>query len=451
MAEVYTRYPVVHDRMDELARMYLDLKTPQIGTIVERFKKFMRKESGSHFSWFDPASFRARNAKICRFQYKMFKDMGGVAIRNFNLLDSSNFPIGRPLLLRLNQIPEVKVVKERAFVCFEDGGLPEYYSRILPALLLNQLLCSVMRFPNSRVELHVFCMGSIADPDHPFMSYGGSDEYVPDSSVVGAVLDALFSGDSFKGVLERVNGNFKEGDKPIRRVCVWFHVKRHVITCCWEKTKDGSVCFVVDNLGDVSELSKMIVNEFNSRINDFDAGGVYPLIADEMKILTHTEKIETDEDMSCVSYMARITFYLAMVDFPTLNIVEGSENPLILNTVDIAGNLSRIAGFDFEQDVFHRFLDDLINFCERANTENKLICISPTLSFFENIKDIRLLTFLPEEMNDPASIERYAYYGTDGFQTGDRPCNGCAIVAQFQLLSECVQILNSMRLSSRRL
>ena len=46
-------------------------------------------------------------------------------------------------------------------------------------------------------------MGSIADPGHPFMNYGGSNETLPDPGVfvVKAVLHALLIGDAFKEVL----------------------------------------------------------------------------------------------------------------------------------------------------------------------------------------------------------------------------------------------------------
>jgi hypothetical protein len=401
---------------------------------------------------FSPASFNEENKKLYEQQRVLLTELVSVSVAYGHILSSDTppRPIGCPLMIELRTKPTMSLVKQPLFVDLLTGGFPQYFSQVLPALLLNQLLPLVTA---SSVEMHVLCMGSCIDSVHPFLKFGGLDEAEPDKDIVNEVLEELFGKPAFQTTATIVNREFSPDDKPIRRVCVWFRVKNHVITWWWEKTNEGSICFVVDNLEAESKLSKMIVEGFISRVETGTiecSGLVHPLTSGDVHKLMHTCLIEFDDDMACVSYMARITLYLSMVDYSIFKI-QGSKI-VISNAVQAAGKLSDRVGFDFEQNVFHRFLTHLIHFCKTMTSKKKFILISPILASFVNIQHIRLLAVLPSEINIPACIQQYAYYGSRGFQTGG-DCQGCTVCSHFQLLPdirECVRLLDTMRLRTPR-
>ena len=193
---------------------------------------------------FSPESFNKDNKKLYEQQRELLTELGSVSVAHGHILSSDTppRPIGCPLMIELRTKPTMALVKQPSFVDLPTGGLPQYFSQVLPALLLNQLL-PLVTAPS--VEMHVLCMGSCIDSVHPFLQFGGLDEAEPDKEIVNEVLEELFGQPAFQTTAMQVNREFNPQNKPIRRVCVWFRVKNHVITWWWEKTNEGSICFVV--------------------------------------------------------------------------------------------------------------------------------------------------------------------------------------------------------------
>jgi hypothetical protein len=352
-----------------------------------------------------------------------------------------------------------KVIFQRTdgFMNADTGGFSAHFGHFLPALFLNQLLPHLGKQPNSKVEMHVICMGSVLDGDHPWthLEWKG-DSTVPD--VVVEVLDALYKGQAFLDVLKKVNRPFVADDKPIRRVCIWMYVKGHVVSFWWEITVEGSCFFVVDNLGVPTRLTSYIIDYFVDKRavkSGFTTHHVFKI--DYWLKLIRSDGILIGGGLTCVSYMSRITLYMSMVDYPSFVIKNGKCNAT--DAVTFTGELSSSAGFYQERQFFADFLESLTRFVERENGLFHLILKSPMQHYFVNFEDVSLRT-LRQQKRKPAEgmlgweIDgEYVY--RDGFVPKDSDYGllsverGCVTCTQFSLLPhirECKLLVDAMRL-----
>jgi hypothetical protein len=322
---------------------------------------------------------------------------------------------------------------------------------VLPALFINELLAETALLKSSNVEMHVLCMGDLVGSEHPWTDLKWTRGEVP--SVVTDVLQSLYDSKAFKAVLTIVKTPLES--KRIRRVCVWFRVDRHVNTLWWEITKEGSVCFMMDNINSMTKLSQHIVTNFRDTVSELTGKMVHMFShADAAKML-YAEHIGLGGHMVCVSYMSRITLYMSMVDLPSFE-MDGTKIKAS-NAILAAGDFSDVAGMYLEMNMFMDFLWRLTIFVETASKEKRLVLISPIDSTFANIKDVFLRTVDFSDAVD-SKLRDYVYKGSGGFVDRSAkadsvglhaPDVGCVVHTQFNLLPrirECKRLVDALRL-----
>ena len=341
------------------------------------------------------------------------------------------------------------------FMNADTGGFSVHFGHFLPALFLNQLLPHLGKQPNSKVEMHVICMGSVLDGDHPWTHL----EWNGGSVVPGVVVEVLDEGRAFLNVLQKVNRPFVADDKPIRRVCIWMYVKGHVVSFWWEITVEGSCFFVVDNLGVPTRLTSYIIDDFVGKRavkSGFTTHHVFKI--DYWLKLIRSDGILIGGGLTCVSYMSRITLYMSMVDYPSFVIKNNNCNAT--DAVAFTGELSSSAGFYQERQFFADFLDSLTRFVERENRLDHLILKSPMQHYFVNFEDVSLRTLrLKSGKLDAEGMLGWEidgeYVYRDGFVPKDSDYglrsveSGCVTCTQFSLLPrirECKLLVDAMRL-----
>ena len=356
--------------------------------------------------------------------------------------------------MTLDEIPAGNKINLEEVGCFlnSNGSFGLYYCHMLPALFMNQLLSDISARPSSQVEMHVLCMGDLIGSGHPWTYLKWTEGKVP--AVVTEVLTSLYTSDAFKRVVDRVKETFNSRDKPIRRVCVWFRVRKHVNTLWWETTKDGSVCFMADNIDELTKLSEHIVSSFRNKVSRLIHKNVCTFSRSEAENMLYAKHIVLGDRMMCVSYMSRVTLYLSMVDFPSFKNDNGLIKPS--DVMSAAGEFSDVAGCYLEENMFMDFLSRLTLFVEEASKQNKLVLLSPIESTFANIEDVFLRTVKFSPAAGEKRLTDYEYQGSPGFvekgvspPDGHNPKTSCSLSTHFTLLPhirECKLLLDAMRL-----
>ena len=333
-----------------------------------------------------------------------------------------------------------------------DGGINYYHAHVIPALFLNSIMQKIGSDRACAVQTYVMCMGTAVGESHPWVnSRWNGNGSVP--QIFTDVMGALVGSERFKKLSDKMIRRFSgTGGKTIRRLFVWFCVKQHVISLCWEVVGSVSVCFIIDNLGEDYRFNGRIVeylnahfetDEFNAK---FSAAGIQHMKVSGMGV---KPDFEMADGMVCASYMARATLYLSMLSVPCFVNIEGNLIPSSLNQQ--AKQLSRITGFEVEETAFLTFLSVLVNFCKTETDNQRLVLISPVNDVFVAFEDIHILSV---NSNDVCDERRYCYDGTRMSEVSvasvraNKPQDGCACSSEFILpyIRECVRLVDSMRL-----
>jgi hypothetical protein len=317
------------------------------------------------------------------------------------------------------------------------GGIDQYYSHIIPALLINQLLPALSALADNLVETHVLCIGNGFNPDEVWWF----DYAVPPDDYdkwVGYVVGVIFTSTAFTKVLQHVQRNFDSNDRKIvRRVCIWLKVYGHVWMLVMEVTERETFCFAVDNLHK-SDFRDAFVSAFAAKIKPQKTAR--QAVASVPRI--GTQQVPLTSDLMCVSFMARCTVYLSMVN----SSIQQTSVKLFADETGITLELA--AYIEFEKGLF--------DFMRNTLNSGKTVWLSPIRDCFVNIADICLMTVARGSEHLPDSRQQFVYAGGGIFQ-GKTPgssagnglrlegVNGCTVSSHF-IVRECMVLLMGMRL-----
>jgi hypothetical protein len=346
--------------------------------------------------------------------------------------------IGCPFMYQLYN-SEVRLVSP---VMTEKGAINQYYSHVMPALFLNQLLPTLISHENNLVETYVICLGNRC-------AYPWWDREIPVAKfhdVAVYIARLIISTSAFQHAIKRLVRAFGGScKKTIRRLCIWLKVWRHVFMLVLEATQETVVCFSVNNIVR-DEFTDAIVNAFVIEVNEnkffksmsarrFPAGA--PVIS--------AEQISISPDMMCVSFMARCTLYLSMVNSSYQRLMVGS--------------FAKATGPLVESAAYDEFESGLFKFIEDTHREGKLVWLSPMNRAFMNINDIYLMKVEKENAGSREGRKCFVYAGSGEFVERiprpieeSRPLGGCGVSSHFTpsqcLLRECSAILERLRLKT---
>jgi hypothetical protein len=378
---------------------------------------------------------------------------------NFSFRDED---IGCPFFYTMQSDGEVRGPVPVFRVCnTEQGGFDQYFSHVLPALFMNQLLPSLSSHSDCLVETHVVCIGNKTS-SNKFMHWWG--HVIPPHRFdyyAWYIARHILASTAFHKAMEHVHRKFVDVEpKPVRRVCVWLKLRGHVCMLVFELTATERTCFSVDTLpadaftaailkafvkcvGDQWSTKAILKEFFEREGRTWSEVKLPPALAPKISV----EHIPLAEDMTCVSFMARCTIYLSMVN-------SSKQKASVHQFSQAVGMISERAAYD-------EFENSLFNFIRDALAGGKTVWLSPMNASFVNINDIYLVRVDRAMAHLPEGREAFVYAGNGKFvkrtncdgdvdsvtaapppPTGVFVKNGCAICA----VAECSVLLERLRL-----
>ena len=343
-----------------------------------------------------------------------------------------------------------------------DGAIDAYFAHLLPALMINNVMKAISSYAGNYVETRVLCQGTAGFKNRWW--YGKlSNGNVRQTSI--DIVDHIIISPAFGDVLRELSGWVPIDGKNVFRLCIWIIVPEHVFMLVWEThfsvggSIESSICFAVDNLTsnskDVAEdlrslvlVRECVVDQFISKLNEYIEksrnGEIEGLVSEleklslkENKIISDGKNIKDDaaiehvkieslpsitkplgfedvpqgRDMVCVSFMARCTLYLSMVND--------------CRFMFLVGHFSYATGLDFERECYRAFQFHLKLFIESADREGRLVLFHPVNHPFVDISKICLVT-IESDIEHPLKSRIYYQYQGSGYGfvpigTGDNP------------------------------
>ena len=326
-----------------------------------------------------------------------------------------------------------------------NGSMFSYHAHIIPALMLNQLIRKTSGFKNNSTTTYVLCQGNKFVRHQKW--WGEAETYKNDNEKADAIVDFLMASPDFNRIFRiMVNNSFGSG-KSLKRLMVWLKAPYHVFSLVWEVYLHGdlkSLCYTIDNLGN-TDLNCAISNVFLVKIKEKISAqqGAYDLNPQNISALdSHIPRISQshlhmsrDLSLMCVSFMARSTLYMSMINWGKLQTtITKFHEPV---------------GPDLERVAYDKFNVHLLAFLSLMQRERKAVWISPINEYFVDIQKICLVAIDP---TDPTKQVDYTYKGADiGFVRCSRDCefNSCIINSQYPplaLVRECRSTLQGLRL-----
>ena len=273
-----------------------------------------------------------------------------------------------------------------------NGGFHHYQAHTIPALMLNRLL-PVTEKICPEVVTYVLCQGN---------GIGGvwwEFDHSKDERIANHVLDYLFGSGAFESFCVCMNRGFAPG-KTVKRLCIWIKDYRHVFMLVWEKlvdTQGMSVCFAVDNLAN-NPFREVLLDMFILRMGVKFPDQSFSRLRRGVEPLGKSH-IDLDSDMKCVSFMARSTLYLSMI-----------------NRADLMWVVSRFRagmGIEFERANYRLFEKRLLQFVKNCLFGGRTVWLSHISGAFVDINDVKLLSVLPDKANISSGRIPYVYAGAE--------------------------------------
>jgi hypothetical protein len=323
-------------------------------------------------------------------------------------------------------------------IMYKDGALMQYYSHVIPALMINQLMPTLERI-GTEVTTYVLCQGN------GIQNAWWDRDHVGDEDVADRVIACLWRSDAFRLCGRCMTGGFRTG-KKVKRLCIWIKDFGHVFMLVWEtRVSDTttSYCFAVDNLCENS-FRDVLLDRFIYWLGLQYSPHTFSKLRKGVACLDGRH-IGIEPDMLCVSFMTRSTLYLSMVN----------RADLVWTTKRLHGK----AGIELERKHYIAFERCLLKFIETCMVLRNTVWLSPIHGQFVNINDVKLLSVNPAIAHIPRGRIPYVYAGaTRGFVPESMICGDseegkvtCVINSRFLPLAHVRECRLALEEGLRRL
>jgi hypothetical protein len=311
-------------------------------------------------------------------------------------------------------------------IMYPNGGIKHYYSHVVPALMINQLMPTLERI-GTEVTTYVLCQGN------GIRNAWWESDHAKDENVADRVIGCLFRSNAFRLCCGYMTDSFGTG-KTVKRLCIWIKDYGHVFMLVWETRLSDTTtshCFVVDNVCN-NEFSAVLLERFIYWLGLQFSSRKFSRLREGVVCLDRSH-IPVEHDMMCVSFMTRSTLYLSMV-----------------NRADLMWTIEKLhqkAGIELERKNYIAFERCLLDFVETRRDLKKTVWLSPIHEEFVNINDVKLLSVNPAIAYIPKGRIPHVYAGaTRGFVPESMTCgeSTCAINACYPPLAhvrECRLLL----------
>ena len=285
-------------------------------------------------------------------------------------------------------------------VISQDGYFNFNYAHILPALMINQLLPSIgEKLTGGTVKTFVLCQGTKYTEGSKWWYTDANGAKDAGDKAVDAV-NAICKSKDFKKIIELMEKKSVAAG-AVMRLCIWMFRHRHAYFIVLEKNESGYSCYHVDNIAS-SPLRDTTVDAFIRKINSPEILNGCVKNLDPFIHRISPAHVAITDDMICVSFMARSTVYLSMINQS--------------NLMWMAERFSSASGVHFERVSYLVFERRLFDFIGETHKEGKIVWMSPTDEPFIDISELSLIKVDPTFPDRREDADYYVYAGSkNGF------------------------------------
>jgi hypothetical protein len=326
----------------------------------------------------------------------------------------------------------------------QSAAFPIRYAHVLPAMMLSNFL---KRSQSDSIDMTVLCQG---------YAYTAEENWWTTSPNMAKAEDAarfLVESEDFQAYVTKVSS------KRIKRICIWVLCAGHTFSVVWEQGEYHDAIYFIDNAAgcgavETDEFRDAFLNCFKIAIAKYRS---VPTDGKKLKVaqlFKHSRftawQVAVQDDLTCVSFMARCTAYLNTMDA----FVDDDAIAFVTDVTNV--RYQALCYAEFEEKL-HEFLRYSLIVCENA-------CVWLPKAMhckFLNIDKICLLVF-DLQSGSPSDAMKFEYFlgpKTSSFQTVDREYGStnielynrsgkqCGIMSQFHSdgvagLKRCVDIVD---------
>jgi len=285
-------------------------------------------------------------------------------------------------------------------VISQDGYFNFNYAHILPALMINQLLPSIeQKLTGGLVKTFVLCQGMKYTEGSKWWYTDADGAKDAGDKAVDAV-NAICKSKDFKKIIKLMEKEIVAAG-AVMRLCIWMFRHRHAYFIVLEKNESGYSCYHVDNIAS-SPLRDTTVDAFIRKLNSPEILNGCVKNLDPFIHRISPAHVAITDDMICVSFMARSTVYLSMINQS--------------NLMWMAERFSSASGVHFERVSYLVFERRLFDFIGETHKEGKIVWMSPTDEPFIDISGLSLIKVDPTFPDKREDADYYVYAGSkNGF------------------------------------
>jgi hypothetical protein len=272
------------------------------------------------------------------------------------------------------------------------------YAHVRPALMISNFLKSTQ---DGNVDTTVLCQGYGFEENEKWWVQQET------KATPGEVARFIVESEAFISYQKTTR------TKKIKRLCIWVLCMNHTFMVAWEQGKCHDVIFFADSAvgdADIDRFRNEFLLKFKDCLLPYRSSDIMTRELFKTSIFS-TSDVEIQDDLMCVSFMARSTAYLNGIEFV---LDTTAPTNLIVHFADVRFQANCYVEFEktLENFLTNRLITQKTVFKSKLGLCNSMCVWLPAAmkNKFLNINDICLMVFNANNKTGHETAHRYEFF-----------------------------------------